>query len=49
MLIEDAEQSSRQRTLITLLRGTIVDRTYGIHKNLPGIYFTIFTNNIWAY
>ena len=27
------------------LRGTIVNtRTYGIHKNLPGIYLTIFTN-----
>ena len=29
-----------------LLRGTIVDRTYGICKNLPGLHLTIFTNNI---
>ena len=31
-----------------LSRGTIVGRTYGTHKNLPGIpvYFAIFTNNI---
>ena len=26
----------------------IVNWTYGVHKNLPGIYFTIFTNNIWS-
>ena len=32
-----------------LLRGTIVNRTYGIDKNLPGINLTIFTNNIWSY
>ena len=30
-------------------RGNIVNRTYGIHKNLPGIYLPIFTNNIWCY
>ena len=29
----------------TLIRGTTVDGTYGIHKNLPGIYLTIFTIN----
>ena len=36
---------------IFLLRGAVVNRTYGTHKNLPAIYFTIFTNNIdiWSY
>ena len=32
-----------------LLRGTIVNGTYGMHKNLPGMYLTMFTNNIWSY
>ena len=32
-----------------VLRGTIVNRTYGIHINLPGTYLTIFTNNIWSF
>ena len=33
-----------------LLRGTIMNRTCGIrHKNLPGIYLTICTNNSWSY
>ena len=32
-----------------LLRGTIVDRTCGPHKNLPGTYLPIFTKNIWSY
>ena len=32
-----------------VLRGTISDGTYGTHKNLPGTYFTIFTDNIWFY
>ena len=31
-----------------LLQGTLVNRTYGTHKNLPGICVTIFTNNIWS-
>ena len=31
-----------------LLRGTIENRTYGTHKNLPGIYLPIFTRNIWS-
>ena len=26
----------------TLLRGTIVNKTYGSHKNLPGIHFPFF-------
>ena len=26
----------------------ITVRTYGTHKKLPGIYFAIFTNNIWS-
>ena len=30
------------QVIILILRGTIVNRTYGIHKNLPGIYLTIF-------
>ena len=33
----------------TVLRGTIVNGTYGLHKNLPGIYLTIFANNSWSY
>ena len=32
---------------LRLLRGTIVNRTYGIYKN--SIYSTIFTNNTWSY
>ena len=32
-----------------LLRGTIVNRTYGTHKILSGIYFHIFIFNIWFY
>ena len=32
-----------------LSRGTIVNRTYGTHKKLPGIYSAIFTNNIRPY
>ena len=36
-------------TLPLILRGTIVNRTYGIHKNLLGIYLAIFTDNIWSY
>ena len=32
-----------------LLRGTILNKTYGTHKILPGIYFAIFTNYIWSY
>ena len=27
----------------------LVSRTYGIHKNLPGIYLVVFTNDIWSY
>ena len=33
--------------VLTLLRGTIVNRTYGIHKK--PVYLPIFTNNIWSY
>ena len=33
----------------TLLRGTVVNRTCGLHKKLPGMYLTISTNNIWSY
>ena len=32
-----------------VLRGAIVDRTYGRHKNLPGTYLPIFANKIWSY
>ena len=31
----------------TVLRGTILNRTYGTHKGLP--YWPFFTNNIWSY
>ena len=31
-----------------LLRGNLVNRTYGIHKTY-GMYLTIFTNNVWSY
>ena len=30
----------------TSTTGIILNRTYGRHKNLPGIYFAIFTNKI---
>ena len=30
-------------SLFLLVRGTIVNRTYGTHKNLPGICLNIFT------
>ena len=32
-----------------LLRGAIVNRTYGKHKNLPGIYLPVYTHNIWSF
>ena len=32
-----------------LLRGSVLHRTYGTHKNIPGIYLSILTNNIWFY
>ena len=32
-----------------LLRGTILNRTYGTRKNYILRYFYIFTNNIWSY
>ena len=35
--------------LSVLLRGTILNRTYGAYKNLPGMYFAIFTYNVWFY
>ena len=31
------------------ITGIIVNRTYVVHKNLPGIYLPIFTHNIWSY
>ena len=31
-----------------LLWGAIVNRTYGVHKKLPGIDLTIFTSNIFG-
>ena len=31
-----------------LLRGTILNRTYDIHKNLPGIYLAIFTDDLFG-
>ena len=42
--------SKRVNILLRVLRGTIVNGTYGAHKNLPGIYSTFFfTNDIWSY
>ena len=39
-------RTSANSICYVLLRGTIVNRTCGTHKNLPGIiYLTIFTNN----
>ena len=38
----------RSRGLLLILRGAIVNRTYDIHKKLPGTYLTIFTDNIWS-
>ena len=35
--------------VVEIWRGTIVNRTYGTHKNLPGTYLPIFTNSIWSY
>ena len=32
-----------------LFTGDRVNRTYGTHKNLPGIYLPVFTDNIWSY
>ena len=32
-----------------LSRGNILNITYDPYKNLPGIYFAIFTHNIWSY
>ena len=35
---------------VVRLRGAIVSRTCGLHKNLPVyIYVPIFTSNIWSY
>ena len=31
-----------------ILRRTILNRTYGPHKKLPGMYFYIFTGDIWS-
>ena len=30
-----------------VLRGGIQNRTYGAHKNLPGMHLPIFTDNIY--
>ena len=38
--------STTEAEYVALLRGIIFNKTYGIHKNLPGIYLTIFTNNL---
>ena len=35
--------------VVVVLRGGIVNKTYGAHKNLPGIYLPIFPHNIWSY
>ena len=41
-------RSNSQADVFVLLRGTILNGTYGTHKKLPGIYLAIFTNNIWS-
>ena len=41
--------ASRDPPAINILRGGIWNRTHGTLKNLPGIYLSIFTNNIWSY
>ena len=38
----------RNELQLLIIRGTILNRTYGTHKNLY-IYIAIFTNNIWSY
>ena len=40
-------QVFQQRTTVELLRGAILNTTYGTHKKPK--YFAIFTNNIWSY
>ena len=32
-----------------LLRGTILNGTYGTDKNLPGTWYIFCSNNIWSY
>ena len=39
----------RHSLRLTLLRGTIVNRTYGTPKNLYEVYFLTFARNIWSY
>ena len=39
----------RPPDIVALLRGTILNRTYGTHKNLPGMYFANLNNKIWSY
>ena len=39
--------NSVNRSMGTILRGILVNRTYGEHKK--PIYSSIFTNNIWSY
>ena len=34
--------------LESVLQGTIVNRTYGTNKNLPGIHFLVFTYYIFG-
>ena len=35
--------------LRVLIWGNIVNRAYGMHKKLPAIHLTIFSNSIWSY
>ena len=37
------EAETPVRILTTVLRGATVKRTYDTHKNLPGIYLSVFT------
>ena len=41
-------RSNSLADVFVLVRGTILNGTYGTHKKLPGIYLAIFTNNIWS-
>ena len=47
--ISSTDPSQETKHVLLLLPGTIVNRTYGAHKNLPGIYLHMFTNTSWYY
>ena len=51
MLKTNSSQSIQEKKHVLLYGGPyqIPRRTCVIHKNLPGIYLSIFTNNIWSF